>query len=678
MDKISQNFCQDMMTGAESMHQRTGAVNLDDQMLAIQQTIQRCDPLPELKEMLNAIGSNNKQVVTQWMGADGLDCMHHAILAGNTEAVMYFHLHGYFSTPHKPRCNDYLQLACYTGHTAIVGFLTEESQTNDLLMGHLCYPNLCTCEYNSKPPIYERTACMLTPLDAAAKGDQLRCVQLLLLSKFVRSRSRSLIERACIIGSSEALELILRKHPDISSEEKQGAVEEAIKRRQAKCLEILFYYGANIQGLFHGAHPLTVLFSASDGYLPYSQRNKHLLEVTKVLLDNGVTCSSALVKNTDYTTSPIATLIYQAMLKIWQFNEYSEEHFKCLELILHYKFIMESPEFCEILKNLFGYCPPEHFKVYSETVIQYLSLLLNGHVDQLLVVNHFHLLLRLMTCVSGLTGDRNVTENTVDFFQRLILLFIRNGADPDLGFKIQVNDEEKWTVDAEARVVGEVGETVISDVVGDAVVSDEVGETVVSGVAGETVVSDVVSETVAGQVVTEIVYGKADSKKVTLDEIPMLWFPVNEYIASIDSNLRISLTRYTDEPKCVHIILDQFLKPVALLAAFMKRESFKVAQAALENPVPSLLKVRHKIDPHMIHISGEGVEDTEHCDLQSQTHLFQLMPARYQSLVHTCRLCIWTAIGRKYSSIERLPIAPGLKKCLKEMFHVQEKKLCEF
>lgn len=142
-------------------------------MEAFIKAIQDWEPLPILKGLLE----KDVNRVNNWTDSNQFDCMHHVILASNSEAMRLLFLKGYFKEPHQPLCNTYLHFACYLGRRSLLNILLEE-RPGDFRLGRLCYPEKCQCMHRGMGELGDGCnghwhTSQMSPLDAAANARRL-------------------------------------------------------------------------------------------------------------------------------------------------------------------------------------------------------------------------------------------------------------------------------------------------------------------------------------------------------------------------------------------------------------------------------------------------------------------------------------------------------------------------
>ena len=230
--------------------------------------------LQEIKTRLSALSKND--ILRE--DKKHFDILHYAIEANYIEVVHLLFLKGYFLEPYLPKFVPYLHLACKHGRTAILNILLKE-RPNDLgrsiqsnNFSHLPTSNSdlhrgdgeSESSYTRDDYIDCKSDLHLqnfSPLDIAAEGGHLKCVQTLLNSFDTRAvpnqsnhetqrnenQRMSFLETAVEKCSTKTVQLLLS-----SSEVQQRDVNSAFKKEMstpllkwlfiANCLTACTYY----------------------------------------------------------------------------------------------------------------------------------------------------------------------------------------------------------------------------------------------------------------------------------------------------------------------------------------------------------------------------------------------------------------------------------------------------
>ena len=244
-----------------------------------------------------------KSVIETTEDEKGMDLLHYAIIANNTEAVSLLFMKGIFKPPHQYKSFPYTHLAARLGHKTILGLLLQERPNDN-------QPEVFT--YKSKSDQARGTSdddrSKKTPLDLAGKSGHLGCVKIILDHyhghRFKTGRfkgNEAYIEMACQLDSPHALRLLLSQNP--TEEEIKSAVGAALKCARPECLDVLLRLKTNLSSLFEGMNLFHVLFSYS---LSFDKKwYERLLAVTTVLIKHGHNVGACI----PFRTYPLYSLL---------------------------------------------------------------------------------------------------------------------------------------------------------------------------------------------------------------------------------------------------------------------------------------------------------------------------------------------------------------------------------
>ncbi|KAK3097290.1 hypothetical protein FSP39_008394 [Pinctada imbricata] len=222
-----------------------------------------------------------KDVIENTYDDRGMDLLHYAIIANNTEAVSLLFHKGFFKPPHEFHSFPYVHLAARLGHKTILGLLLQE-RPNDNQPEAFSYK---TKSDQARTNFDDHDREKKTPLDLAGKHGHLKCVNTILdhyQSQSFRSGkfkgNEDYIEMTCKLDSPHALRLLLSQSP--TEEEIKKAVGAALKNARPECLDVLLRLKTNLSSLFEGMNLYHVLYSYS---LSFDKKwYERLLAVTTV------------------------------------------------------------------------------------------------------------------------------------------------------------------------------------------------------------------------------------------------------------------------------------------------------------------------------------------------------------------------------------------------------------
>ncbi len=275
---------------------------------------------------------------------DGLDLLHHAIIANYSEVVNLLMLKGYFQVPSCPKNGlPYLHLACCLGFSRVTYVLLEQRPCDFSLkctnwkrclsagQNPSVITNIGDRSIQKMEIIESRLSNIcshqngVTAVDMAAVCCNLQCLKTLLTCDCRKFKSNTEIERAVEMGSVSALRLLL-EHEDFSTEELDDAFRFALRWKFPKCIDALLSSGARVRKAFNGINPYHVLFMYSSGYTsPASNMLESIRVLTSYNLD--VNCGEPI------GSYPLYSLVHM-MLNERHTPSWQSTNMACLEMLL--------------------------------------------------------------------------------------------------------------------------------------------------------------------------------------------------------------------------------------------------------------------------------------------------------------------------------------------------------
>ncbi|XP_012946573.1 uncharacterized protein LOC101846862 [Aplysia californica] len=351
------------------------------------------------------------QEVTLWR-EDGLDVMHHVILANNVEAMEYLLSHGFFVRPHLPDVNPYGQLAALLGErtllqvllqyrpddyypvdipiqlpeSVIESIITSQKSKRDTKLKLTKLPenfsssslasnssgssssnsssrSLQQYQIESLDTFLENLKInskkMTSPLEVSARCGHQDCVRVILNqcvlklnadSEEMLNKDKSDVTLACLADSPHSLALLLH-HGEPSQSEFEAAISVCLHHAHAECLDLLLQLGRETKTMFKGMNFFHVLYtySSDHGKLSYAR----LTQTTEVLVKHGhdVNC------RTPSRTYPMYSLLTHAFC----FHEYvnTQYYIKALRILLKHG---ADPSFDEVR------CEKRHPKMAAKRI----------------------------------------------------------------------------------------------------------------------------------------------------------------------------------------------------------------------------------------------------------------------------------------------------------------------
>lgn len=209
----------------------------------------------ETSALKACIEKANKTSIEQYVGENGMDVLHYAIIANNMEAVSLLFHKGIFKPPHETSSFPYMHLAARLGHKMILNMLLQERPL-DNVAAVFNYKSTGD-RYRDKGDERGLGEIKQTPLDLAGKNGHIGCVKTILdhcHGKFVQGKkfkgNEAYIEMACQLDSPYALCSLLSDHP--TEEEIKSAVGAALKNARPECLDVLLQLRTDLSTLFEG------------------------------------------------------------------------------------------------------------------------------------------------------------------------------------------------------------------------------------------------------------------------------------------------------------------------------------------------------------------------------------------------------------------------------------------
>lgn len=272
---------------------------------AAQSLIELVQTFADTKILKSEIDRISKCDTESYHDGNGLNVLHHAIIANNIEAVTLLFVKGYFLPPHENSSLSYVHLAAKLGHRAILGLLLQD-RPDDNKATEFKYASAGQKQYYKARDNDDRSE--VTPLDIAGKSGHIGCVKLILDHFLGRQIGRGRfsgkdahINMACQLDSPFALRLLLSQ--SATDDELKSAVGAALKLAKPECLDILLRLRPDLSSLFGGMNLYHVLYSYSLSFdMKWVQA---LPAVTAVLLRHG----HNILSTVPFRTYPLYSLI---------------------------------------------------------------------------------------------------------------------------------------------------------------------------------------------------------------------------------------------------------------------------------------------------------------------------------------------------------------------------------
>ena len=329
--------------------------------------------LQEIKTRLSALSKND--ILRE--DKKHFDILHYAIEANYIEVVHLLFLKGYFFEPYLPKFVPYLHLACKHGRTAILNILLKE-RPNDLgrsiqsnNFSHLPTSNSdlhrgdgeSESSYTRDDYIDCKSDLHLqnfSPLDIAAEGGHLKCVQTLLNSFDTRAvpnqsnhetqrnenQRMSFLETAVEKCSTKTVQLLLSSS-EVQQRDVNSAFKMALHRKLSDCMHVLLSDGnVQVSSILNDMNPFHVLYMYSSAYQTYKERNYCLDKATSVLISHGFDVNDFSKCGSFPMYSLLNSLIEE---KDFYPMETPKYHLKALELLLE---AGADPNFDEVTNSL--------------------------------------------------------------------------------------------------------------------------------------------------------------------------------------------------------------------------------------------------------------------------------------------------------------------------------------
>ena len=308
--------------------------------------------------------------------ADGLDVLHHAILAGNPEAVLLLCESGLYlrMTAIRPAQDGsvgrvgpgYLHLACLLGNGLVVSVLCEKTER----------PLSETCTFNSWPDVdiiqhyvrkgsgksnvdslLQTCSTVLTEMsglpndpllavDIAAMARNDGCLRLLLnLNVAVqpptskKPKPMTALERAIELNSIRAFKFLLSRAPEKA--EVESAFKVALNRKMVEFMREALNHGVDVPKALNGMNPYHVAYLYSSAYqqlsprtrnpVELSRRNKVLDDTTTLLIERGFSVNQREPLGTYPLYSLLTSLVQE---KDNNPSQVPIHHIRALDLVL--------------------------------------------------------------------------------------------------------------------------------------------------------------------------------------------------------------------------------------------------------------------------------------------------------------------------------------------------------
>lgn len=277
---------------------------------------------------------------------DGLDILHHAILANNPEILPLLQEKGFgLSLPpengSKPETVGYLHLASLVSNTIVLGALCDlPNSCVSIGCSRKCWPDLeviktcmqrgqnrvtspeklktCTAVYGSITDSGDEG--LVLPVDIAAMSQNLMGVQMLLAASNTNASSKklSILQQAAEANSLIAFRFLLSQGP--KQLELESALKYCLSRKLVGYLkELLDCGGVDVKRALNSVNPFHVVYLCSTSFRQpgirnpdeLSRRNRCLAEVTSCLIDRGFDVNARLPICTYPLYSLITALVHE-------------------------------------------------------------------------------------------------------------------------------------------------------------------------------------------------------------------------------------------------------------------------------------------------------------------------------------------------------------------------------
>ena len=412
----------------------------------------------ETSALKACIEKANKTSIEQYVGENGMDVLHYAIIANNMEAVSLLFHKGIFKPPHETSSFPYMHLAARLGHKMILNMLLQERPL-DNVAAVFNYKSTGD-RYRDKGDERGSGEIKQTPLDLAGKNGHIGCVKTILdhcHGKFVQGKkfkgNEAYIEMACQLDSPYALCSLLSDHP--TEEEIKSAVGAALKNARPECLDVLLQLRTDLSTLFEGMNLFHVLYSYT---LSFDKKwYERLLAVTTILIKHGHNVGASI----PFRTYPLYSLLSHSACH--DFDNSSNYIIAC-SLLLHNA--GADPNFDEVqfekdfedmrIRSAFGRCAfSSGLHCLFQTVEQYANQMQGNRYLKIYMSKCAAVLLK-HGCNPNHVGEidsssqqlgnslhalcRTAVFTGVD--DKLIKLLLQNGADPS----VKAGDEFPVTV----------------------------------------------------------------------------------------------------------------------------------------------------------------------------------------------------------------------------------------
>lgn len=300
---------------------------------------------------------------------NGLDVLHHAILANNPDIVQLLQEMGFSFSDPLPESETrgegaikHLHLACLVCNSCALKTLCQFSDCGDVRVGcsRRLFPKanvlrkylqrarnhvLTDEKLETWSLVYKMVqdggggSDDLFPVDIAAMFDDFGCLQILLdvgTSKS-NSRKRTMLEQAAEMKSVLAFRFLLGREPE--PPEVNSALRFCLSHKLLEFLRVLLDYGVDVRAALNGNNPYHFLFLCSSQLqgprirnpLELSLRNRGVVEVTSFLLERGFDVNTRLPIGTYPLYSLVTAIVLEKDHNPTQVPTY---HLDVLETIL--------------------------------------------------------------------------------------------------------------------------------------------------------------------------------------------------------------------------------------------------------------------------------------------------------------------------------------------------------
>lgn len=297
---------------------------------SVQSLIELVQTFADIKLVRSEVERFSKNDIESYQDEQGLDVLHHAIIANNIEVVTLMFFKGYYLPPHEMQTISYMHLAAKLGHRTVLGLLLQD-RPHDNKAVIFKYQSASQKHFSKPDDGYDRN--VVSPLDVAGRSGHLNCVKLILdhcLGRYQVSRKftgkDAHINMACQLDSPYALRLLLSQSP--TDEDMKSAVEAALRLARPECLDILLRLGPDFSALFKGMNLYHVLYSYSHSF--DQKWVEALPAVTAVLIRHG----HSVFATVPFRTYPLYSLL-SLCVSWYDMPERLPYAIACLVLILN-------------------------------------------------------------------------------------------------------------------------------------------------------------------------------------------------------------------------------------------------------------------------------------------------------------------------------------------------------